>query len=1187
MFVHAIGQITPERKGICVGWAGPHTWLYSPTGWTVQRRSFERGDLEFDCVDLSAQEVAQLRAHHELSIRHGSLTLRTGAWVVPIANLGTPRECEVITLELARVQSVVRVDLEAKLSFAVALRHGKVVGGGTVSRGVASFSFARPEIDTVIVHALGLTRLRVCVAKEDEASWKNVPIVKKLQLPIVELMPALGNADGEYAEAKSRLLPGERLDRTEFESLTASLRLLVRPSPRPIDLAMLLRKKASDSAQELCPLDPIRAALIHPKWRRVLGFAWFDLDRALVPGQVYEYRVVGSSPADDTNHDVFGFHTIPSQTVLPSEFYLGGVRLRIAQPTVVSLAQDDNGALRQITRRGIRLLPRTEKWWQVPSIDAWSLVIDFPEAVTSVALDVEPGHDLAYAFGSPWTSPSMAAPLPAGPRATLDFPSPVHRLLLAGKGFLEAIRVLKASTVTTDAIAAVTGPIPFTDAPLPDPPVLATLTNLQEERAVPTTDRADTPVPAPHELGFEIRFRPAPRAGITSWPPDLPPPPLEAALFQIERRQVLPTSTPYVPVIDDEENYTTGDRSYGAPAPAVHPGVDLLTVFPELRQPTTGSFDLFWRDVFDSRPLPPPGTVHQYRVRAVDAIGRPSAMWTETGTLRLEKHIPPPVPPAPEITSADELSEPAVTGVRARVLVPNAPDLTDEERTILGSHTSAILLTWGWHEQQRRQDPYAREFRLYASRREPSRVRANIVGVVPQGGDRFDAEITADRPLSENAARGAILEAGKLFRILDHAAGANTTLRLRALERDANGGPIAPESGPFDLPIRLTPDQMRAPFWAPRLAVVPIDDRTVYTYTFFDLLAPSPTQPTDVIHVGVSSADAEAYVDDPLAPGSTRPGNESPIAPVRCVARWYGQPVVVEAPSLAPVPVVVTPEPGPRPLVFRLDLTAYSSFPPVSRVRPERVSDDEVFGAYRVSGDHLVARVVGDAAPGDAEQTVDVPNAADRAAIIAALSSGMVSSLEDRFVVFLASAHPYRARLFRAASPDPITLDQFEETLPNRGARWVYRLRLADASDRLSADGVTLPVIVRVPSTTAVTTPVRVERSADRVVLRVAGGREVTHLLVFIHAIASRALAREDVEILRVPSTKRVRLRLPDGALISPIEKSLDDADVVRDGPYRVVTITPPPGEVVRLWACAATRDGVVSRAGGPWRVGA
>ena len=48
------------------------------------------------------------------------------------------------------------------------------------------------------------------------------------------------------------------------------------------------------------------------------------------------------------------------------------------------------------------------------------------------------------------------------------------------------------------------------------------------------------------------------------------------------------------------------------------------------------------------------------------------------------------------------------------------------------------------------------------------------------------------------------------------------------------------------------------------------------------------------------------------------------------------------------------------------------------------------------------------------------------------------------------------------------------------------------------------------------------------------------------------------------------------------------------DSPLDAVGDTPlvrlprlSPGESVRIWACAATRDGFVSPPGGPWRAGA
>ena len=46
-------------------------------------------------------------------------------------------------------------------------------------------------------------------------------------------------------------------------------------------------------------------------------------------------------------------------------------------------------------------------------------------------------------------------------------------------------------------------------------------------------------------------------------------------------------------------------------------------------------------------------------------------------------------------------------GVQVRVLVRDASDLTADERTLLGASDNAIVLRWGWHAEQRAQDPLA------------------------------------------------------------------------------------------------------------------------------------------------------------------------------------------------------------------------------------------------------------------------------------------------------------------------------------------------------------------------------------------------------------------------------------------------------------------------------------------------
>ena len=168
MFAHAIPQISSGRKGIHVAWAGPRAWLYSPTGWLIQRRIFDKGRLDLDCVKLASVDVERLRARHERTIRHGVLTLRQGEWVKALAAIAAASQgqpCEVITLEFNRPQSFVRFDVEASASFVVGLRDGKSVAGGTVVTALAADELSAPEIDTVVMYALGLKTFGVCILR--------------------------------------------------------------------------------------------------------------------------------------------------------------------------------------------------------------------------------------------------------------------------------------------------------------------------------------------------------------------------------------------------------------------------------------------------------------------------------------------------------------------------------------------------------------------------------------------------------------------------------------------------------------------------------------------------------------------------------------------------------------------------------------------------------------------------------------------------------------------------------------------------------------------------------------------------------------------------------------------------------------------------------------------------------------
>ncbi len=1256
IFANAIPQVEPPMVGIHLLWNGPHPWVYSPTGWIIQRRDWNRR-LRLDCLTLSPSELATLRARRELRIRFGALTDRAGECPAPLvavgagpaggvilsagttrsratvaagvaasratsagtaasfaaSTIGLPIGCEIITLELDLPQSYVRVFADAHGSFAVALRDGKVVAGGREVAGSGFHELAAEGIDTVVVYARALTGVSWCVRKGDdgEDGWDDVPVIARLQLPIRPLMP-LANAAAELDEARSRLLPGETIEADEFAHLADLIRGLIEGdgAARPIDRTLLLKSDEEIDPEEMAALDPLRSVLPHPTWRRALGFAWFDRDPTLVPGAVYEYRLTAGFPAADLADAVYGFHTVPAETPLPSDFYLHDLRIRLPQASRVERFDPAVGGGKPVyTRHGVSLSPDRLPFWLGEEIDGWSAVIDLPGPSKSVILDLRGTHTLKFAAGAPWLPwPPGMQDVPAGEHVTLSFPAEIHQLRLSGKGFLCGIRI-PAAPPPPDGIQpihTVLPPVTLINTPRPGAPLSAGISNLQAPQPVASNDIPEALAPPKQQLGFEVRWRPAPIDGITSWPDALPPPPSAATLFQVEGQQI-EGGPAWIPLIDGD-NIISGHRDDSPPVIDSGPGVDLMKLYPEVRLPSAGSVDLTWPDVFDfpvegepmRRPPPAPGTHHRYRIRAVDAIGRPGDNWIETAAMRLEKWVPPPLPVGPDPTPAGDLARPAPTGVHVRVLVRGAEDLTADEQALLGSHQNAILIRWGWHAMQRAQDPFATEFRVYTTRRDPTGIAATIDTVTDLGNGSYDVTLELARPVAADASRGLRLDAGYPFEITAHGEGTSIGANLLARVPFAGGVYPIPRTGPVRIPVRLIPEATRPPAWGARVEIVAISASTAYeSAPIFDALELTEVHPRDEMWIGVASADAQSYVPDALAPADARPGNESAIVPIHVEARYRGRPQIVEAPALDPVPVIVAPEPAPRPMEFRLDLTpilAGTGLAAGERVRIERVNDAQVFRAYRIEGDRILARVPEPVAPGDAEIEVTVPNSGDRAAIRAALAGPTLDGLEDRYLVFLAASHPYRARLYAPAVASPIVLPLITHTLPNEGARHVYRARRADAAGNVSVDGITLRGVVRVPSTRAVSTPLREPRQAGdpetRLRFRVDGASEVTHLLVFHQEAPAGAPGASDEdapELVRVPSAphlapaERAKLRLASGAFL--VASVIDLPGPPPDGPRLgvIADLPPAPGARVRVWACAMTQDGVVSPLAGPF----
>src|SRR5262245_32406066 len=128
MHAHAIAQIEPPAIGIHLIWTGPHVWVYSPTGWSIQRREFNRREDRLRCDELNSDAIAKLRTERDRLSPLGVFTLRDGLWPKPIVeSTESSVPCDVLTLELEAPRRRVQITVKGRQSFALGLRDGKVV----------------------------------------------------------------------------------------------------------------------------------------------------------------------------------------------------------------------------------------------------------------------------------------------------------------------------------------------------------------------------------------------------------------------------------------------------------------------------------------------------------------------------------------------------------------------------------------------------------------------------------------------------------------------------------------------------------------------------------------------------------------------------------------------------------------------------------------------------------------------------------------------------------------------------------------------------------------------------------------------------------------------------------------------------------------------------------------------------
>lgn len=1142
----------------------------------------------------------------------GGLAAAPGPLPPNIARLTTDPVCLCYEIDFNRRQRFVQVTIRINAVLAIAMRGGKAVASRLLvhPEGVLTATFSEVAIDQVLLYVFGAAGgLTVCadVPSQPEAEdeeWRNAKLIAKgVDFPLTTLQPALGGPAGELALAKSRLLPGEAIDEAQFNDVAKLLNEVAANAARhaPVLATQLEREQVTDPFVELLPWPYGLSLAIDAAWRRVLGCGFLDPASDLELGESYDYRIVGRFRRRDVQERLYGLHDLPSGTDLPPAFHLGPVLLRPQAGAVVDLGPSaSSGALQRLGRKGIRLAA-------APGME--SLSISFDQPISRLALEIDPEdlQTLSYEarpseFLLGASGALFTAVLPKQPRIQLSFAEPIDRLRLKGSGFFVGVRLLDhlpgtgpdeivtQSTVLLGLRFEVTAP--------PPAPLLVETENLQQ----PLTggDVLQATEQGFKEIGFRVRWAPPEDSNVGGtplpWPGDMATlPPTIAAGFHIEHRRV-DTGEPFEEM-DGQAPPTlfVGNRAAPGAPPTLRTGADLAAVYTDLAgldPPLDRLMDV--EDVLVRAEVTraPPGSVHQYRIFSVDAIGRRSTSARLGPETRLEKHRPPPRPRGP----TGERPAFAPVGVSARFLQASDPDLTDADRSVLGDSTNAIVIDWGWTERERTLDPFASEFRIYYQPNPPDIVTGTFTTDAVASGTGFAIQATLNQAVTADTMRGAYLNAGGYpFKVAAHGAGSAVSVQLDA----ALLQPTAiPAQGTFEFLPKLNGAELRPAKWENRIAVLPITAETNYRFVMRDPVQLDAARPRMRAWVGVATADSEGYVTDEIpaaAPNGGRAGNESSIAAVAVSGRHLGRPSYIPPPPLAAVPEQVTSEPTGTAVTIVLDLDALLSAIPIPaghNVGLERVATHDLAPLLRAGADNRI----GVTFPDGSATSYTLANPQDQVDFLQQIRSGNPALIEGRFLLDLLQR--FAARLTGLwqglGAPVPPT-GQYVRTAPVKPERYFHRIRVADTADRLSSAGAILPQVVRTPSVRAPSVPdVTLSDSESAVLdvgLRVRAAYDLTHVLAFTQVTeqAPDPAAIVGAQLLRLPNRRDLpiadglRLRLTDGTILAATAVAdLADATVAPPDALLTIPLTVGHDRHAAVWCISLTRDRIPSPPSGP-----
>jgi hypothetical protein len=1117
----------------------------------------------------------------------------------------------------------------SRFIFAIAFNNQRVVSSkffSNVASLVVSFEEAADKVTIYIPGMAG--SIRVCYTNPDYGKTEDWQLIRKdLCLPFTGFGEAVGTVQEEFELFKSRLNNDLSPGFGNFENISTLVRKVfgfVRSMLLPATSALEFMRPGNNGSQltkmNAAPFAMLQSLSVYHDWRMGLGFGYLD-QNSLEENVAYDYKLTANFHKNSIE-TIYDFHTVPLNTRVGPLFALNGIYFYVNPGTVIAgfptTAVSSTGSF----VKGIRVMQRIH--------------IFFPEAVTHFALYCFKGS------GTTLSIPGEGITLQVTERTEVKLGTPHDNVILLGDFVLTGIASPSLGVGTNPSeiieLAGYSFHHIFKNKERLQPPAALYARNNQSQW-VPSLKKP------PEALGFILNWQ-HPPIDIESidpdlWPPDCPEPPPPGILgyYKLEYRdESLSPTDPWHPYDEKTAEDPTGillpGDDYTAPSVPVNYGADLLQIFPvkKLAGGTFTTFQLF-RHFLENREgnlIAIPGDNYKYRIWSVDLTGRISTTARESNPERLEKRQPPPAPsgltdanmspnPDPGYVLPDFRTDLRPMHVYTRVLQASVPDLTQQERGLLGDMDHITILTWTWGDEERSLDHYVKEFRVYLRTREHGILDADFMGSTTAIDTDWNISVNLSAPVTANEFVGHyVILQQNYFRIVSHDAGSAITIRVSPPRTAASA---IPQSGSFKLYRKPAGEESRPASWDQRIAVVPASDNAVYQYILeTGTLVSDPATVLGLQGIsyeitalgqntrcwlGVSAADDQSYVDDQLATVtqfSPRHGNESAIVTAPVQAKFYGRPVFNPPPPLEDVDVLPLDEVNSDRLLFAANPIELMPFlQSDDRLRIERMTGTDLLSLLHVNETSIQLS--------DAENPVILTdwllNPADETELRNVFQSGN-KPVPAKFIWAISQKNELHLdNLWKLISPDPFKCSNpVKDYLPNTTERYIYRAKLVNEIDIPSESAALFPFIWRTPDKSIPSAPIfnsiQVTEAANgvsiqpKIKLDASLTADVKGILLFPGAFPlSDNITDENLNnaaLLKIPNRPDLlieqlyRMRV-NGRLIEPIFISIDEAEKETAGDsvflsWNNITLEFPFEQTVAIWTASVTNDHVLSPPG-------